>query len=179
MRDYLAMMALNNLGANARLLEACLPLSSQAFRARRPGFFPSLSLTLNHILLVDWFYMDALQGGGQGLSIFADEEPFQTCTSLRIRQADADRRLVAYCQELEDGDLARRVHFERDAGPQDERVDMVLLHLFQHQVHHRGQAHAMLSDAGVKPPQLDEFFIRCDRQPSAQALIERTCPTFV
>jgi uncharacterized damage-inducible protein DinB len=32
------------------------------------------------------------------------------------------------------------------------------MHLFQHQIHHRGQAHAMLSDTNVRPPQLDEFF---------------------
>jgi uncharacterized damage-inducible protein DinB len=37
-------------------------------------------------------------------------------------------------------------------------MDRLLLHLFQHQIHHRGQAHAMLSATGVRPPQLDEFF---------------------
>jgi uncharacterized damage-inducible protein DinB len=41
---------------------------------------------------------------------------------------------------------------------QIERTDRLLMHLFQHQVHHRGQAHAMLSATSVKPPQLDEFF---------------------
>jgi uncharacterized damage-inducible protein DinB len=37
-------------------------------------------------------------------------------------------------------------------------MDRLLLHLFQHQIHHRGQAHAMLSATSVRPPQLDEFF---------------------
>jgi uncharacterized damage-inducible protein DinB len=32
------------------------------------------------------------------------------------------------------------------------------MHLFQHQIHHRGQVHAMLSGTRIKPPQLDEFF---------------------
>jgi uncharacterized damage-inducible protein DinB len=41
---------------------------------------------------------------------------------------------------------------------QTERADRLLLHLFQHDIHHRGQAHAMLSGTSVKPPQLDEFF---------------------
>jgi uncharacterized damage-inducible protein DinB len=41
---------------------------------------------------------------------------------------------------------------------QEERRDRLLMHLFQHQIHHRGQAHAMLSGTAVKPPQLDEFF---------------------
>ena len=35
----------------------------------------------------------------------------------------------------------------------------MLEHLFQHQIHHRGQAHAMLSSTSIKPPQLDEFFL--------------------
>jgi len=37
-------------------------------------------------------------------------------------------------------------------------MSRLLLHLFQHQIHHRGQAHAMLSATSVSPPQLDEFF---------------------
>jgi len=41
---------------------------------------------------------------------------------------------------------------------QKERADRLLLHLFQHQIHHRGQAHAMLSGTSAPPPQLDEFF---------------------
>ncbi len=50
-----------------------------------------------------------------------------------------------------------------------ERIDAVLPHLFQHQIHHRGQAHAMLSSTGVAPPQLDEFFLDFDRHPSVAA----------
>jgi uncharacterized damage-inducible protein DinB len=41
---------------------------------------------------------------------------------------------------------------------QTERRDRLLLHLIQHQIHHRGQAHAMLAGTTLKPPQLDEFF---------------------
>ncbi len=45
-----------------------------------------------------------------------------------------------------------------DTRIQVERRDRLLLHLFQNQVHHRGQAHAMLAGTTVKPPQLDDFF---------------------
>jgi uncharacterized damage-inducible protein DinB len=48
--------------------------------------------------------------------------------------------------------VPRRDHVQR------ERLDRLLAHLFQHQVHHRGQAHAMLSGTSITPPQLDEFF---------------------
>jgi uncharacterized damage-inducible protein DinB len=41
---------------------------------------------------------------------------------------------------------------------QAEPTERILLHLFQHQIHHRGQVHAMLSATSVRPPQLDEFF---------------------
>ena len=46
----------------------------------------------------------------------------------------------------------------RGTSIQRERMDRLLLHLFQHDVHHRGQAHSMLSGTSVSPPQLDEFF---------------------
>ena len=50
------------------------------------------------------------------------------------------------------------VRINRDTSVQTERRDRLLMHLFQHQIHHRGQAHAMLSATSVAPPQLDEFF---------------------
>ncbi len=51
-------------------------------------------------------------------------------------------------------------------APVPERIDRLLAHLFQHQIHHRGQAHAMLAGTTVAPPQLDEFFLDFDRHPS-------------
>jgi uncharacterized damage-inducible protein DinB len=45
-----------------------------------------------------------------------------------------------------------------------DRVGDILMHLFQHQLHHRGQAHAMLSGTRVAPPQLDEYFLSADRE---------------
>ena len=69
-----------------------------------------------------------------------------------------DRRLIAFVERLGAADLERGVNVHRGSRIQHERMDRLLLHLFQHQVHHRGQAHAMLSATGVSPPQLDEFF---------------------
>jgi uncharacterized damage-inducible protein DinB len=50
------------------------------------------------------------------------------------------------------------VRVNGDTRVQTERRDRLLMHLIQHQIHHRGQAHAMLSTTCVAPPQLDEFF---------------------
>jgi uncharacterized damage-inducible protein DinB len=69
-----------------------------------------------------------------------------------------DRRLIGFVERLGTSDLDRIVNVHRGNRIQHERMDRLLLHLFQHQVHHRVQAHAMLSATGVRPPQLDEFF---------------------
>jgi uncharacterized damage-inducible protein DinB len=151
-------MAYNNGWANHRLLAACGRLSQAEFSAPRTGFFPSLRATLNHILVVDLFYVDAMEGGALGPAAFANPEPCETAATLRRAQTEVDRRLIAVVEGLGAADLDRIVDIHRGDCIQRERFDRLLLHLFQHQVHHRGQAHAMLSATEVPPPQLDEFF---------------------
>ena len=149
-------LAYNNAWANHRLLTACRRLSQAEFVAPRVGFFPSLRATLNHILTVDLFYVDAMEGGTLGPAAWADPEPCDTVEALHAAQAAVDRRLIAVAEGA--GDLARIVAVHRGTRVQRERLDRLLLHLFQHDIHHRGQAHAMLSGTPVAPPQLDEFF---------------------
>jgi uncharacterized damage-inducible protein DinB len=157
-------MALNNAWSNRRLLAACAGLGDAAFAATRTSFFPSLSATLNHILIVDWYYIDALEGGSIGYAIFDNEIPHPKLPGLAEAQVTSDRRLIAFCERLGESDLGRRVILDRaERGRKEETVGTVLPHLFIHQIHHRGQAHAMLSGTTVKPPQLDEFFLLEDR----------------
>ena len=159
---YFRAMAHNNAWANHRLLGACARLGDDAFRAARVGFFPSLAQTLNHILYVDWFYVDALEGGTLGPRAWADELPCPTIATLVPAQQAVDRRLIAFCERLTAAALAAEIRMHRDDRVQVDRTDRVLLHLFEHQIHHRGQAHAMLAGTEVKPPQLDEFFMAAE-----------------
>src|SRR6202163_742785 len=138
-------MAYNNRWANHRLLTACAGLSQAELTAPRTGFFPSLSATLNHILVIDRFYVDAMEGGRLGPAAWAGPEPCKTVAALREAQADVDRRLIAVVESLDAAALHSIVDVHRGTHVQHERMDRLLLHLFQHQVHHRGQAHAMLS----------------------------------
>ena len=158
-------MAYNNAWANQRLLTACGQLSQEDFVAPRVSFFPSLKATLNHNLTVDWYYVDALERAFDGREanrepdrFFMPEEPFDDCAELAVAQRHVDRRLVAFCVARTDGELERPVPVMRSAGLQSEPAVRLLAHLFQHQIHHRGQAHAMLAGTPVAPPQLDEFF---------------------
>lgn len=151
-------MAYNNAWANHRLLKACAGLTAEEFAATRTSFFPSIAATLNHNLVIDWFYVDALEGGDLGPKAWENEIPHPLLADLRREQAAVDRRLIAVCEALTDESLNVEVRVNRITRWQVERRDRLLMHLFQHQVHHRGQAHAMLAGTAVKPPQLDEFF---------------------
>jgi uncharacterized damage-inducible protein DinB len=150
--------AYNNAWANCRLLAACANLNQQAFEAERTGFFPSLQKTLNHVYIVDLFIVDALEGGWLGPKAFANRVPCPSLAELRRAQAAVDQRLIAVCDALTPDLLDGIVRVNRDPKVQTERRDRLLMHLFQHQIHHRGQAHAMLSATAIAPPQLDEFF---------------------
>jgi uncharacterized damage-inducible protein DinB len=159
---YFRAMARNNTWANHRLLGACARLSDAEFQAKRISFFPSIMQTLNHNLYVDWFYVDALEGGSLGPKAWENETPCRTMAVLMPAQQKVDRRLMAFCDQLTEAALAAETHMHRDDHVQVDRTDQVLLHLFLHQVHHRGQAHAMLAGTDVKPPQLDEFLMAGD-----------------
>ncbi|HSS69816.1 MAG TPA: DinB family protein [Casimicrobiaceae bacterium] len=158
-------MACNNAWSNHRLLTACARLSHADFVAPRTSFFPSIKATLNHILTVDWYYVDALERGlrrqepnREAHRFFDPEEPFDSCAALAAEQRVVDRRLIDACSTLDDAKLAMPIPVMRRAGVQSEVATRLLAHLFQHQIHHRGQVHAMLAATPVAPPQLDEFF---------------------
>src|SRR3979490_3184366 len=87
-------MAYNNGWANHRLLAACVRPLQADFLVPRPGFFSSLRATLNHILIIDRFYVDAMEGGTLGPAAWANPEPCETAIMLRTAQSEVDRRLM-------------------------------------------------------------------------------------
>ena len=172
-------MACNNAWANHRLIAACSQLSQADFVAPRTSFFPTLKATLNHNLTVDWYYVDALERAFRGEPpnrevdrFFEPEEPCATCEELAPEQRAVDLRLVAACRTLTDALLAAPVPVMRRAGIATENATRLLAHLFQHQIHHRGQAHAMLAGTTLEPPQLDEFFCANEAHLRAAELAE-------
>ena len=157
-------LALNNAYANRTLFASLAGVDKDTFTAGRPGFFSSISRTLNHIHEVDLFYLDALENGGKGRTVF-NRSDIDEVASLATAQAETDLRLAVYCSNI--ADVSRPVSVERRDDETKETIGAILLHLFQHQIHHRGQAHVQLGDAGIAPPQLDEFFLEFERAPIA------------
>lgn len=148
--------------ANARLHEACARLDSDALTAGRPSFFGSIQKTLNHILMVDRFYLDALLGRPLDRARLDEADRCPDLPTLAAWQSDSDAALLAHVRDQTPETLAEIVAIDRKDRVQHDRRDDILLHLFQHQTHHRGQIHGMLSDTPVRPPQLDEFILGDD-----------------
>ena len=160
---HFALLARNNLWSNHRLHAACAELSGGEYRKpRRAAFFGSIHGTLNHILLIDHYYLDRL-GGRVEAPFDYDSELAPDLPGLTAAQGTADRRLLEFSQSLSEAGLEAPVTLsDDDEQPVQDPVRAVLLHLFLHQVHHRGQVHALLKETPVEPPQLDEFFLTQD-----------------
>jgi uncharacterized damage-inducible protein DinB len=156
---HFRVLARANRLANHRLHAACLQLSDAEFSAPRTSFFPSLWATLNHILIVDWYYIAALYREADMRKAFADETPFARMPELAAAQVAADERLIAWCDSADDTALDGEIAMDRASFVQHDRARHVLMHLLTHQIHHRGQAHAMLAGTRVAAPQLDEFLM--------------------
>jgi len=148
--------------ANHRLHAVMAALSREAFHASGTSFFPSLAATLNHLLAVDEYYVGALCGDGDLADKYKAFVPADALPALVARQAASDARLIGYCATLDNSDCDAIVDMDRGREVQRDRVGHVLAHLFMHQTHHRGQAHAMLAGTAVALPQLDEFLMPSD-----------------
>lgn len=154
--------------ANARLHRACALLDPAELAAKRPAFFGSIQATLNHILMVDRFYLNALLARPLDRA-YLDEATF--CADLPTVtdwQATSDRALVSHVESLTPQTMVKTVAIDRGERVQHDRRDDILSHLFQHQTHHRGQVHGMLSATALKPPQLDEFIVGDDHAARAE-----------
>jgi uncharacterized damage-inducible protein DinB len=145
--------------ANQRLHLAMAALPEADFQAPRTGFFPSLAATLNHILWVDRYYLGCMAAEPDVRARCLAMQPQPTLAALAVEQARCDQRFIGLLNAASAADLDRVVEMPRTGHIQREPLGRVVAHLLNHQVHHRGQAHAMLSSTAIAPPQLDEFLM--------------------
>ena len=149
-------LAAYNHWANMRLYGAALELPDDAYRLTTGVFFGSLHGTLNHLLLTDRIWLKRLTGSGEHPdrlnAILYDDR--RELTRARVAE---DARLSNVVAGYMDADLAKPVEYRTTSGkPYSQPLQDILLHLFNHQTHHRGQAHACCSIlTGSEPPSLD------------------------
>ena len=142
--------------ANRRLYAAALEMPDEQYRRPTGVFFGSLHGTLNHLLLTDRVWLKRLTGDGEHpdrLNVIL----FEARKDLVRARIAEDARLIALVGRYRDADLTETVAYQTMSGtPQQQPLQEILLHLFNHQTHHRGQAHACCSIlTGSEPPSLD------------------------
>lgn len=149
-------MAAYNRWANRRLYAAAAALPDDDYRRPAGAYFGGLHGTLNHLLAVDRNWMSRLEGSHAAQNKL-DAILFDRLEDLRAAREREDERIVGHVAELSAAALAADFDYATLKGaPQRQPRWEVLVHLFNHQTHHRGQAHAILTRLGVtEPPPLD------------------------
>jgi uncharacterized damage-inducible protein DinB len=161
--DHFQTFARYNAWANDRLYDACGQLSDADFRASRQAFFGSILGTLNHILVGDRAWLGRIEGVPSGIKRL-DEILFEDLAGLRQARKAENERIVRLTGTLDAEALARDLVYRTTAGVEHTTpLVWVLSHMFNHQTHHRGQVHALLSQTTVKPPPLDLIFFLRER----------------
>ena len=145
-----------NAWANKRLYAAASTLSAEELAQDRRGFFKSILGTLNHILLADLIYRERLEK--QPTTFKTLDEILETDFAvLRKRQEEQDEWYVAFAEAMDPEELEGTLSFDTVETGEYFSLPLrdCLTNLFQHQIHHRGQTHHMLSHAGIARPPLD------------------------
>ncbi len=149
-------LAKYNAWANQRLYEAAGALSDADYRADRGAFFKSVHGTLNHLLAADRIWMRRFTGEGSAPDKL-DAILFERFLPLREARAAEDRRIVDFVASLDDARLTGLIKYQRVTQPGfiEQQLCAALAHFFNHQTHHRGQAHALLTGLVGRAPELD------------------------
>ena len=154
------MFAAYNAWANARVYDACAALAEADYKADRGAFFGSLHGTLSHVLVADRIWMRRFTGEGE-IYDRLDVAPADDLVGLRALRQGEDARIAAFVEAIEPATLEAPFAYSNMAGVGLEQpLSTALDHVFNHQTHHRGQAHCLLSLAGTEPPALDLVYFQ-------------------
>jgi uncharacterized damage-inducible protein DinB len=146
MRNTFKMLAGYNSWANQRLYDAAQKMSDSGYRDERGAFFGSVHGTLNHLLVADRIWLKRFG--------VRDEAPttlntilFENLTDLRVARDAEDATIESWISGLSDADLTSVVSYRTMVNPDPIRQPMnaALTHFFNHQTHHRGQVHALMT----------------------------------
>ncbi len=159
---YFLQLAEYNAWANGRIYAAAAELSDGERKAERPSFFGSIHATLNHILAGDRLWLARLMGGEHGI-VRLDQQLYVDFEELRAARLTEDERLIAVVASFDESDLAGRLSYRNMAGEEKRLpIAQVLGHMFNHQTHHRGQIHGLISATSVAPPFPDLIHLNWD-----------------
>lgn len=154
-------MADYNAWANTRLYEASLALSAEDIRRETGAFFGTILGTLNHLYVADMIWMSRFRGLPNPpwkLDHIAQDNP----EGLRRRRAALDCDIIGFTGGLKANQLNDDIHYVTVTGPANvtQTLGAAMSHFFNHQTHHRGQCHAMISQLGSEAPAMDLLYFQ-------------------
>jgi uncharacterized damage-inducible protein DinB len=160
--SYVRTMAAYNTEMNRRLYAAAARLPEADRRAPRGAFWGSLHGTLAHLVWGDTMWMSRFDGGDRppvalrdSATMIADFE------DLTARRTQADARIEAWAGRVDDAWLGQDLVWFSGAAQREMRAPRTFLvtHFFNHQTHHRGQAHALITAAGEATEDTDLMLV--------------------
>jgi uncharacterized damage-inducible protein DinB len=161
-RAYVLRMARYNRWQNENLYGAADRLSDEERRRERGAFFGSIHKTLNHLLWGDRTWMSRFTDVPKPtVGIPGSVAVHEGWDELKSERAAFDRKILDWANKVDDAWLASDLtYFSGATGREWTRPRwMLVTHLFNHQTHHRGQVHCMLTQAGAKPSDTDLPFL--------------------
>jgi uncharacterized damage-inducible protein DinB len=160
--EWLGALARYNRWMNDKLYGLAATLSDEARKRDGGAFFKSIHGTFNHLLLADRVWLARFAGVtvaseliGPGGIRSLDQELYSDFDELRRERALTDDELSAWVAGLTAERLAAPLVYVRRGQTLESPLWGAVAHVFNHQTHHRGQIHAMLTAAGVKPQDTD------------------------
>ncbi|WP_411035221.1 DinB family protein [Shinella sp. BYT-45] len=156
MLDHYRMFAAYNAWANRVLYEEVGKLDDAAYRRDLGAFFGSLHGTLNHLLAADRIWMRRFTGEGDA-PVSLDAILHEDFASLRAARQAEDARMAAFIDSLTEERIRGDFTYSPLTRPAavTHSLGTALTHVFNHQTHHRGQCHAMLTALGGPSVTLD------------------------
>ena len=170
MKQHFMMFAAYNQWANGRIYGAAADLAEEEFGRDVGAFFGSMLGTLNHLLAVDRVWMKRFTGEGDAPANTA-AILYRTLAALRLAREAEDKRIVDWMDGMGEKALAGRFSYLTlpDMRTVSQRLAPALSHFFNHQTHHRGQAHMCLTVLGRPSVPLDLMLFQRSEEGRAYA----------
>jgi uncharacterized damage-inducible protein DinB len=158
---YFVTLARYNAWANHRLYDAVARLGEAEYVKPRVSFFGSIHATLNHVLVGDRLWLARIEEKPP-LKLALNQILYSDLVALRVAREAEDQHIVNLVGGIEEKRLDRDLLYTDTSGDRHRvPLRLVLGHFFNHQTHHRGQVHGLLSQTSVPPPELDLiYFVR-------------------
>jgi uncharacterized damage-inducible protein DinB len=161
--SHLVQMAAYNAWANQRLIATIETLPESCLWEDRQAFFGSIMGTLNHLLVCDRLWIARMANQPYDWFTGLDQILERDLTLYKEARYACDQHIIATVPTLPtEGSLA---YTDSQGNPQNRPWSCVLPHLFNHQTHHRAQAHTLVSQCGTTPPPLDFLYFIIETNP--------------